>query len=353
MAEPHHSHRWPGVPLAIGSALLFGASPPLSKMLLTTIDPFMLAGLLYLGAGIGLAIYKFFRTFSNFSEAEAPLTRRDLPWLAMAVGMGGVLGPVLLLFGLSRISASSGALLLNVEGLATMGIAWLVFRENVDRRLLAGAAAILAGAVLLTWDGNGLSLNSGALLVIAACFAWGIDNNFTRKISAADPINIALIKGLAAGSVNIAIATLSGSQLPPLPMIAISAAVGFMAVGVSLVFFILALRHLGAARTGAYFSLAPFIGAVLSIALLGEPLTYSLVFAGVLMGIGLWIHLAERHVHEHTHVELEHEHSHVHDAHHQHRHDTPAAEPHSHSHSHAPLRHAHVHYPDTHHRHTH
>lgn len=354
MSESHrNSHLWPGVPLALASAALFGASPPLSKLLLGATSPFMLAGLLYLGAGLGLAVYYFFRRSIGTAENEASLGKSDMPWLVLAIAMGGVLAPVLLMSGLSLTSASNAALLLNLEGLATMAIAWLVFHENVDRRLLLGAFAILAGAVLLSWEGQGIAFNRGAVLVAGACLAWGIDNNLTRKISAADPVAIAMLKGLIAGSVNVVLAMLVGGTLPAPAIIAAAGMLGLLAVGVSLVMFIHALRHLGTARTGAYYSLAPFIGAVLAIIVLDEPLTLKLLLAGILMGIGLWLHLAERHGHEHTHGALEHEHSHVHDQHHQHSHEGPITEPHSHWHRHEPARHAHVHYPDLHHQHRH
>ncbi|WP_137933402.1 DMT family transporter [Mesorhizobium comanense] len=353
MSEAHsHSHLWPGVPLALGSAALFGATPPLSKLLLVSVDPFMLAGLLYLGAGLGLTLYRLLRGAAA-AAGEAQLTTRDLPWLALAIGMGGVVGPVLLMFGLTLNTASSSALLLNLEGLATMAIAWLVYRENVDRRLLFGAFAILAGALLLSWQGEGVAFNLGALLVAGACLAWGLDNNFTRRISATDPVVIAMLKGLVAGVANIGLGFAAGASFPAMPTIAATAAVGFFGIGVSLVMFILALRHLGTARTGAYYSLAPFIGALLAILMLGEPVTLKLAIAGFLMGIGLWLHLSERHEHEHDHEALEHEHSHVHDDHHQHDHDGPVNEPHSHWHRHAPMRHRHPHYPDLHHRHGH
>jgi drug/metabolite transporter (DMT)-like permease len=355
MAEtsPHsHSHLWPGVPLALGSAALFGATPPLSKLLLEAVNPFMLAGILYLGAGIGLALYRLLRRRSN-AGSETPLTRQDMPWLALAIGMGGVLGPVLLMFGLTLTTAASGAFLLNLEGLATMAIAWLVYKENVDRRLLLGAFAILAGAVLLSWEGEGIAFNTGALLVAGACIAWGLDNNFTRKISATDPVTIAMLKGLVAGSVNLGLGLALGASLPSLSVIAAASALGFFAIGVSLVMFILALRHLGTARSGAYYSLAPFIGALLAILVLGEPVTPKLLVAGALMALGLWLHLSERHEHRHTHEPLEHDHVHTHDAHHQHTHEGPVTEPHAHWHRHAPLKHKHPHYPDLHHRHGH
>lgn len=278
-----------------------------------------------------------------------------MPCLAAVILSGGVAGPALLMFGLARIDAASASLLLNVEGLATMAIAWLGFHEHVDRRLLIGAFSILTGAVLLSWQGQALAFNAGALLVVAACAAWGIDNNLTRKLSAADPMQIAMIKGLAAGTVNLGIALATGARLPDGATVAAAGAVGFLGYGVSLALFVLALRHLGTARTGAYFSLAPFVGAILGIALLGEPITLTLVAAAALMALGLYLHLAERHAHEHAHPENEHEHRHVHDSHH--RHDHPAGiegeVEHAHWHRHAPLVHGHPHYPDLHHRHRH
>lgn len=353
MTEAHrHSHLWPGVPLALASAALFGATPPLSKLLLEAVDPFLLAGLFYLGAGLGLSIYWGARRLAG-EVAEAQLALRDLPWLTIAIAMGGVAAPVLLMLGLTLGTASSSSLLLNLEGLATMAIAWLVYRENVDRRLLLGALCILAGAVLLSWNGHGIPLDGSALLVAAACLAWGIDNNVTRRISAADPVVIAMLKGLVAGAVNVGLAFVGGASLPGAAAAIGAGAVGFLGIGVSLVMFILALRHLGTARTGAYYSLAPFIGAVLAIVVLGEPVTATLIIAGLLMGIGLWLHLSERHDHEHEHEAVEHEHSHVHDEHHQHEHDGPVVEPHSHMHRHEPMRHRHPHYPDLHHRHGH
>lgn len=348
-----HSHLWPGVPLALLSAVLFGVSAPFAKLLLDTVQPQLLAGLLYLGAGIGLAIVHASRAALGIPASEAPLRRHDLPWLAAVILFGGVAGLLMLMLGLARTSAAAGSLLLNLEGLATLLIAWVVFREHADRRLMLGALAILAGAATLSWRGGAVRFDDGAGLVAAACLAWGIDNNLTRKLSSADPVVTAAIKGLVAGSVNVALALRLGAAMPPVTTTGAAAVVGFLGVGVSLVLFMRALRHLGAARTGAYFSLAPFIGAVIAVALLREPVTGGLVAAGTLMAFGLWLHLAERHDHEHGHEALEHEHAHVHDAHHPHPHAGPVREPHSHWHRHAPKRHTHPHYPDLHHQHGH
>jgi drug/metabolite transporter (DMT)-like permease len=353
---------WPGVPLAILSAALFGASMPFAKLLLGDggISPWLLAGLLYLGSGLGLGLVQLARAGSVGMWEEAPLRRGDFPWLALIVLSGGLVAPVLLMVGLAATAASTASLLLNLEGLATMAIAWLMFKENVDHRLLAGAGAILAGAVLLSWQGGPAStgfggLGWGAAAIAGACLAWGIDNNLTRRLSAADPVQIAMIKGLAAGAVNLVLASIAGARLPSGAVIGGAALIGFIGYGISLVMFVVALRHLGAARTAAYFSTAPFIGAVLAIAMLGEPVTLRLSVAGALMAIGLYLHLAERHQHEHAHEALDHEHRHVHDAHHQlpHGPGDPAGEPHSHPHRHLPLVHAHPHYPDLHHRHAH
>ena len=235
-----------------------------------------------------------------------------------------------------------------------MGIAWVVFRENVDRRLLLGAFAILAGAALLSWQG-GASFHLSGLLIAGACLCWGIDNNLTRKLSSSDPVQIAMLKGLVAGAVNLTLALWQGAALPSAGIIAAAGVVGFLGYGVSLALFVLGLRYLGTARTGAYFSLAPFVGAVLAVAMLGEPLSALLLIAGALMGLGLWLHLAERHEHDHLHEPMEHEHRHRHDEHHRHDHGLtdPLGEPHSHWHRHVRLVHRHPHYPDLHHRHGH
>ncbi|MCO6188289.1 DMT family transporter [Rhizobium sp. L1K21] len=349
----HHAQRLPGVPLALGAAVLFGASTPVSKLLIGYVDPWLLAGILYVGAGVGLAAVHWGRQLFRLENSEAPLQRADLPWLAAVVLFGGMLGPLFLMFGLSLTTAASGSLLLNLEGLATMAIAWIVFREHVDRWLLLGAAAILCGAVLLSWNGQALQLDAGGLLIALACLCWGIDNNLTRKLSSADPVQIAMIKGLVAGISNFALAWVAGAAMPSAGLIFSGALVGFLGIGVSLVMFMLGLRYLGTARTGAYFSLAPFIGAALSLVMFDETLTLQFVIAGLLMGFGLWLHLREQHDHWHSHDAMEHEHVHTHDEHHQHAHDGPVTEPHSHLHRHEPLRHKHPHYPDLHHRHSH
>jgi drug/metabolite transporter (DMT)-like permease len=343
--------RHPGVLAALGAALLFGAGTPVAKLLLGAVSPWLLAGLLYLGSGLGLLLFRTVRR-----SAPVHLSTAEIGWLLAAIAAGGVLAPVLLMWGLSGMPASGASLLLNAEGVFTALLAWFVFRENFDRRIAFGMVLIVAGAVVLSWPEDARSTEMlPALAVVAACFLWGLDNNLTRKVSLADATFIAMAKGLSAGVVNVALAWTLAPALPSAPIMFAALALGLVTYGVSLVLFVQALRHLGTARTGAYFSTAPFAGAALSIAVLGEPVTANLLVAGVLMGAGVWLHLTERHEHEHTHEPLEHEHEHVHDEHHQHEHDFPVAsgERHAHPHRHEPLTHTHSHFPDAHHRHTH
>jgi drug/metabolite transporter (DMT)-like permease len=346
-----------GVSFAIIAALLFGASTPFSKLLLGKLEPVLMAALLYLGSGSGLALWRLLKKLSNGDGIkEAKLRRNDLPWLAAAIFAGGVVGPILLMFGLAITPASSASLLLNLEGVFTALLAWFVFKENFDRRIATGMAAITAGSLLLSWAGKPeLGVPWGSIAIAGACIAWGIDNNLTRKVSAGDPVQIAATKGFAAGVVNLTIAFFIGAHTPAIFTALTAAFVGFLGYGVSLTMFVLALRNIGTARTGAYFSLAPFIGATVSILIVGDKPTGYFFGAALLMGIGVWLHLTEHHEHKHSHEEMAHEHRHVHDEHHQHEHNPsiPLKEPHSHWHVHKPMQHSHPHYPDIHHRHEH
>lgn len=345
-----------GISFAVMAAVLFGASTPFSKILLGKTEPVLLAGLLYLGSGVGLAIWSWFRSRSKGGTREAQLKRSDLPWLAGAILAGGIIGPILLMVGLVITPASSASLLLNLEGVFTAMLAWFVFKENFDRRIAFGMVAITLGGLLLSWGGRPeVGVPWAALAITGACLAWGIDNNLTRRVSAGDPVQIAAAKGLVAGAVNLTIALAAGSSVPTLLTVTMAALLGFFGYGVSLTLFVLALRHIGTARTGAYFSLAPFVGAVISVLVLRDSLTLQFLIAAVLMGTGVWLHLTERHAHEHWHEVLEHDHKHIHDEHHQHEHDefVPLGEPHSHPHRHERMVHSHHHYPDIHHRHAH
>ena len=344
------SLRSPGVQAGIAAAVLFGAGTPIAKLLLDSVNPWLLAGLLYLGSGLGLGLFRIIRR-----SPRVRLQRSEILPLVGAVGFGGVIAPVLLMFGLAGMPATGASLLLNAEGVFTALLAWFVFRENVDRRIALGMAAIVAGAVVLSIP-TGAEFGSPwpALAILGACLCWAIDNNLTRKIALNDATWLAAVKGGVAGPVNLIIAFALGATLPPLLNIGAAMTVGFFAYGVSLVLFIVAMRHVGTARAGAYFSIAPFFGAVLAVAL-GAPVTIPLVIAAVLMALGVWLHLTERHEHAHTHEAITHEHWHTHDAHHQHEHDEPVAAGtrHRHVHTHEAITHSHEHYPDAHHRHTH
>jgi drug/metabolite transporter (DMT)-like permease len=340
-----------GVLAALAAALLFGASTPISKVLLEGTSPWLLAGLLYLGSGAGLFLLRRVMRLPRVSIA-----RSEVIWLAGAIAAGGMAAPVLLLYGLLHMPSSGASMLLNAESVFTAAIAWVVFRENFDRRILLGMLCIVAGAVVLSWPGDArFGAVWPALAILGACFAWGLDNNFTRRVSLSDATFIAMAKGLAAGSVNALLALLVEPTLPPALTLAASLLVGFVSYGLSLTLFVIALRHVGTARTGAYFSIAPFVGAAVGIVFLREALTWQFVAAAVLMAVGVWLHLTEHHEHTHTHEPLEHTHEHVHDAHHRHPHgaNVPDGGRHSHRHRHEPLTHSHAHYPDAHHRHPH
>jgi drug/metabolite transporter (DMT)-like permease len=337
--------------MALLAAALFGASTPAAKHLLGDVGPLTLAGLLYLGAGVGLLVFKALRG----RRAEAPLRRRDMPWLAGAIAAGGVAGPVLLLWGLAQTPASTASLLLSFEGVITVFIAAIAFGEAVARRVWLGAFVMLAGGLVLSYDpaaAFGVSIH--AVAIIAACALWGVDNNLTRKISAADPAMITLIKGLVAGAINLLLGWLAAEPFPSVVTVFGAMALGALSYGASLVLYVRALRHLGAARAAAHFGTAPFFGAILAIVILGEPATGAFALSGALIAIATWLVLSERHQHAHAHEPLRHEHVHTHDEHHRHTHTgAEGPEPHAHEHVHEPLEHSHPHLPDIHHRHPH
>lgn len=345
----------PGAAYALASAALFGASTPVAKALVAHVDPWLLAGLLYLGAGVGLlAVRVVWRRPRG--QHEAPLAGRDWLWLMGATVAGGIAAPVLLMAGLARTPAATASLLLNLEAVFTALLAWFVVRESSGPRVVAGLAAIVAGAVALSWQGPmDVAGLAGPLAVAGACLLWAVDNNLTRHVALSDPLQVAMIKGLAAGAVNVTLAFAGGVSPPGVTVVVAAGIVGFFGYGLSLALFVLALRHVGTARTGAYFATAPFIGAVVAVVALREPVTMALIAAGVLMALGTWLHLTERHEHEHVHEPVTHTHRHIHDQHHLHVHAPadPAGEPHTHRHTHARLTHRHPHYPDAHHRHGH
>ena len=347
---------------ALLAAALFGASTPIAKILLGKEAPVLLAGLLYMGSGLGLGLIRLIRD-RGWKSPQLPAG--EWPWLLGAVLFGGVLGPIALLMGLQQTTGATASLLLNLEAVLTALIAWLIFKESADKRLVLGMAVIVMGSLMLSWPAQpeataqgvdlGLHFGLGPVLIGLACLCWAIDNNLTRKVSSSDALFIAGVKGWVAGSVNSLLALSLGLEWPAWPVVVSTLLLGLLGYGLSLVFFVLALRGLGTARTGAYFSTAPFLGALISVLWMGDSTSGVFWGAALLMALGVWLHLSERHEHPHHHEALTHLHGHRHDEHHQHDHDFPwdGSEPHVHPHAHEEVTHQHPHYPDIHHRHTH
>ncbi|KTC89166.1 DMT family transporter [Fluoribacter dumoffii] len=337
---------------ALGAAMFFGASTPFAKQLVGQISPLLLAGLLYAGSGIGLILT---RLVKDRGWRHSGIIKGDWFWLIGAIGFGGILGPILLMFGLQQTSAATASLLLNLEAVLTALLAWFVFKESTAYRIVLGMFLIVVGGILLSWPHRNIGQEGvlGAVAIAGACLCWAIDNNFTHKVSAGDPLFIAGSKGFVSGIVSTSLALCFGMTFPHWLTVSYALLVGFIGYGASLVLFVLALRGLGTARTGAYFSTAPFIGAAIAILFFHETTSALFWIAAILMAIGVWLHLTEHHEHEHTHELLTHNHNHIHDAHHQHMHDSPwdGKEPHTHHHHHEIMKHSHPHYPDIHHRH--
>ena len=339
------------------SAVLFGISTPLSKLLIREISPVGLAGLLYLGAFLGLALYSFgTKIFDQKKKIEAPpLRRRDIGWLTGAIISGGILAPICLFYGLKKTFGYSASLLLNLEGVATALIAVLIFKENAGRRIWLALVGMTCAGVFLSWDPRqGRFLPTGSLLILFSMTCWGIDNNFTRNISDRDPVQIAKIKGMAAGVFSIALAITLGMKIPMDMTLFWGLCLGAFSYGLSLVLYIRALGGLGAFRAGAFFSVAPFVGAVASLLILREPISWVFVPGTIFMILGVILVINEKHEHHHRHEKSTHTHAHYHgDGHHRHKHAGHVREPHSHEHMHEETVHIHGHWPDIHHRHGH
>lgn len=339
---------------ALLAALFFGCIAPGSKFLSPNLPPQSMAGLLYFFAGVGLFAVLVKQNLNSFSKVQ----RKDYKWFLLATLFGGILGPAFLTYGISRISGSTASLLLNLEAVLTSLIAWFVFKEHFEKKIVYGMVLIVLGCLTLSLN-SGVSAGTDTLLgfslISLACLSWGIDNNVTRSISHLDPVLIASFKGLIAGSANLFLGYLIGERLSWNIQILQVGILGFLGIGISLVAFIISLGSIGTARTGAIFSTAPFIGSLLSIIFLKESLSVPFAIALMLMSGGIWFHLSEDHQHEHTHTDLIHGHEHIHDEHHQHEHseDDPVGAPHNHRHTHRTLTHIHSHFPDIHHQHEH
>jgi drug/metabolite transporter (DMT)-like permease len=349
------SDRSRGAVLGLMAAVLFGMSAPLAKLLLPITEPLMLAALLYLGAGVGLALFGLGRRRARKTR-EAPIRRADLPWLVVITITGGIFGPLLLLVGLARVSGVVGSLLLNLKAVFTMLLAVVAFREHMNRREVLASTAIIAGAVALGYaPGEVRGQLLGGLAIAGACACWGLDNNLTQKLSVRDPVAIVRFKTLGAGTCSMAVALLLGQRLPSTGNLVAALILGLFSYGVSILLDAYALRLLGAAREAAIFATAPFVGALISVALLGDRFDLARGAGALFMAFGVWAFLRSHHRHLHVHEEMEHEHLHVHDDHHQHEHlpADPPGEPHSHPHRHERLVHDHEHVSDIHHRHPH
>ncbi len=345
------------VAFAVLAAALFGVSTPFAKLLVSDISPIALAGLLYSGAFMGLGLFVIARRAARRSATSAgnPLRRNDLPWLAGAILSGGIVAPVALMSGLTLISGFSASLLLNLEGVATALIATMLFREALGRRVIVALLCMTSAGVLLSWDPSEGQWNiAGLLLLVVAGFGWGVDNNLTRSISDRDPVQIAMVKGGVAGGALLLFSMVIGASPPMGAQVIGSLVLGALSYGASLVFFVLALQSLGASRTGVFYCLGPFVGAVVSVVVLQELLGWTVFPALVLMIVGVLALVYERHSHDHVHEEMTHTHLHTHgDSAHDHPHAGVLQEPHNHEHTHKPGAHNHVHWPDIHHRHDH
>jgi drug/metabolite transporter (DMT)-like permease len=341
---------------AVVAAALFGAGVPLAKVLVAKVEAIPLAALLYLGSGAGLFLLQGIMSVAGRRSRESGIARSDLPWLAGATLAGGVLAPIALMMGLRGSPAATASLLLNLEGASTALLAAVLFREHLGGRTWAAVLLVTGAGMVLSWSPGGrIGLAPAALLVVAACVLWGLDNNLSRHISGKNPVSIAAVKGLVAGAFSLAVTLARGTALPDLRTSGLAMALGFASYGVSIALFIYAMRGLGAARTGALFATAPFIGAAVSFAIFRERLNLQFLIALPVMVAGAVLLLGEHHAHRHVHDRLEHEHRHRHDdRHHGHAHK-PGSEAieHAHRHVHSPAEHEHPHLPDEHHRHGH
>ncbi len=344
--------------MGLSAAALFGLSAPMAKLLLPSSTPLVLASLLYLGGGLGLTCLEALRRMSptGGSQREARLGSKDVPLLLGVILCGGILGPVLMLTGLARLTGVTASLMLNLEGPFTILLALLVFGEHLGRAGALSAVSIMTGAMVLGLQEGELRGDVlGVLALAGACLSWAVDNNLTQRLSLKDPLSLVRIKALGSGACTLVLAWLTGQPFPSPRVLAATLVLGFASYGLSIVLDAYALRLLGAAREAAYFATAPFVGALAAVPLLGERLRPLDLLAGALMAVGVVLLLRERHGHTHTHEALTHEHLHVHDAHHEHAHPlgTDTTEPHSHPHQHAPITHDHPHVSDLHHRHKH
>jgi drug/metabolite transporter (DMT)-like permease len=278
-----------GIFLAVLAAALYAINSPLSKLLLPFMPPTLMAGFLYLGAGLGMVAIALIRRSKKESATEAGLTRAELPFTIAMIFLD-IAAPIFLLIGLNATTAANASLLNNFEIVATAMIARMVFKEKISPRLFGGILFVVLSCLILSFeDISGLRFSYGSLFILAACVCWGFENNCTRKISSKDPLQIVLLKGIFSGLGSVIIGLCVGERIKNPWSIAAVLGVGFVAYGLSIFFYVYAQRLLGAARTSAYYAIAPFIGTLLSLVIFREmpPATYFIAL--VLMIIGAWL----------------------------------------------------------------
>lgn len=340
---------------AILAAMLFGISSPLSKLLLVEIPPTLMAALLYLGAGLGMCFVRLFKHTQGTEVKEARITQKDFPFV-LAMIVLDIAAPIFLMVGLSLSSAAHASLLGNFEIVATSLIALIIFKESIGKRLWGALALItLASIILSVEDLSSFTFSLGSIFILLSCVCWGFENNCTRKLSLKDPMDVVILKGLGSGFGALFLALLLKEQVGGRLVYILGALLlGFIAYGLSIFFYVRAQRELGAARTSAYYALAPFIGVGLSFGIFKEMPTASFLIALGIMIAGAFLASSEDHEHLHEHPAITHDHRHSHeDPHHNHHHFEPITEDHSHIHTHEPLAHSHHHTPDIHHGHNH
>lgn len=349
-----NSRSYQAIGFAILAALLYGISSPVSKLLLVKLQPTLMAALLYLGAGIGMLGLNFFKVLLKKEKVEASMTKKELPFIIGMILLD-IAAPIFLMIGLKMTTAANASLLNNFEIVATSIIALVIFKETIGKRMWLAIGFITLSSILLSVsDISSLSFTVGSIFVLLACISWGFENNCTRMLSLKDPLQIVVVKGFGSGLGALIIALSVGRIELDWAYVLIALLLGFVAYGMSIYFYIIAQRSLGAARTSAYYAAAPFIGVLISWVILKEPITPLFTIALFVMLVGTYFAVTEEHGHMHVHVVETHEHKHNHhDGHHDHTHDYEVAGEHSHAHTHEAVEHTHEHLPDLHHRHTH
>lgn len=339
---------------AILAAALFGISAPISKLLLEKIPPMLMAALLYLGAGIGMLIISLIKNTKKNKQKEAKIGRKELPFTIGMIVLD-IAAPMFLMIGLTMTTASNASLLNNFEIVVTSLIALFIFKEAIGKRLWIAIFFITISSIILSVaDFSSFSFSIGSIFVLLACICWGLENNCTRMMSLKDPMQIVVVKGLGSGLGALIIALLNKEYTSDIGYIFIALILGFFAYGLSIFFYVTAQRELGAARTSAYYAVAPFIGVGLSLLMYNEKITWNFVIAAILMVFGTYYAAVEKHNHKHIHEIIIHEHRHNHsEGHHNHTHEGFTSGEHSHEHTHEAVEHAHDHTPDMHHAHSH